>query len=542
MMRIRKYAFIMCLFIGALGLLGVWLCAGKMWPPAEQDSGFYDPQKQLTWVLQKYVQPATAILHETTCAEHTEASLQALLALSGECRKADAVSMYDACSPAHRRKATELQTAELRAAEVALFHEVARLSQADFYGNEKLRIFVYSHLAHPSSRAKQYIPQFLPYSRQLLEADRTTDSARAEDLADEIPHVALEPIRNPQKFPPEFPLETHMRTLQQEIIIPFRKLLANVQQAADAEQVLPRVYELCRTLRKLNTHPHFHMRQVLSLPAEFKNPHYDSVRGEIALLLAEIKRLRQHDFYNNACLKNALYGYLAKPSRHNSERLMPLFLPYSILLCTADSAADSDIACYLAYVSGHEDMQLIYDAFRRRVPVIRTPDFEAKVLAYLCNDSPYANLHPSRFNLNQEYLDIAMLDPANKLVELYHFSHGTGAVQPHDCGADFCCPCGIRHFFGCLPAVADKRLNHSLESVPAYVVASWSHDDAAEHARRVFPEQLTDVQKRAVSTHHDSIILRLAPPCTSAYLILYYDDASKNVGYHYADADFSLKK
>lgn len=542
MMRIRKHAFIMCLFIGALGLLGVWLCAGKMWPPAEQDSGFYDPQKQLTWVLQKYVQPATAILHETTCAEHTEASLQALLALSGECRKADAVGMYDACSPAHRRKAASLQTAELRAAEVALFHEVARLSQADFYGNEKLRIFVYSHLAHPSSRAKQYIPQFLPYSRQLLEADRTTDSARAEDLAEEIPHVALEPIRNPQKFPPEFPLETHMRTLQQEIIIPFRKLLANVQQAADAEQVLPRVYELCRTLRKLNTHPHFHMRQVLSLPAEFKHPHYDSVRGEIALLLAEIKRLRQHDFYNNACLKNALYGYLAKPSRHNSERFLPLFLPYSILLCTADSAADSDIACYLAYVSGHEDMQLIYDAFRRRVPVIRTPDFEAKVLAYLCNDSPYANLHPSRFNLNQEYLDIAMLDPANKLVELYHFSHGTGAVQPHDCGADFCCPCGIRHFFGCLPAVADKRLNLPLESVPAYVVASWSRDDAAVHARRVLPEQLTDVQKRAVSTHHDSVILRLAPPCTSAYLILYYDDAGKNVGYHYADADFSLKK
>lgn len=542
MMRIRKHAFIMCLFIGALGLLGVWLSAGKMWPPAEQDSGFYDPQKQLTWVLQKYVQPATTILHETTCAEHTEASLQALLALSGECRKADAVSMYDACSPAHRRKAASLQTAELRAAEVALFHEVARLSQADFYGNEKLRIFVYSHLAYPSSRAKQYIPQFLPYSRQLLEADRTTDSARAEDLADEIPHVALEPIRNPQKFPPEFPLETHMRTLQQEIIIPFRKLLANVQQAADAEQVLPRVYELCRALRQLNTHPHFRMRQVVSLPADFKHPHYDSVRGEIALLLAEIKRLRQHDFYNNACLKNALYGYLAKPSRHNSERLMPLFLPYSILLCTADSAADSDIACYLAYVSGHEDMQLIYDAFRRRVPVIRTPDFEAKVLAYLCNDSPYANLHPSRFNLNQEYLDIAMLDPANKLVELYHFSHGTGAVQPHDCCADFCCPCGIRHFFGCLPAVADKRLNHPLESVPAYVVASWSHDDAAEHARRVLPEQLTDVQKRAVSTHHDSVILRLAAPCTSAYLILYYDDAGKNVGYHYADADFSLKK
>lgn len=541
-MRIRKYAFIMCLFIGALGLLGVWLYAGKMWPPAEQDSGFYDPQKQLTWVLQKYVQPATAILHETTCAEHTEASLQALLALSGECRKADAVSMYDACSPAHRRKAASLQTAELRAAEVALFHEVARLSQADFYGNEKLRIFVYSHLAHPSSRAKQYIPQFLPYSRQLLEADRTTDSARAEDLADEIPHVALEPIRNPQKFPPEFPLETHMRTLQQEIIIPFRKLLANVQQAADAEQVLPRVYELCRTLRQLNTHPHFRMRQVLSLPAEFKHPQYDSVRGEIALLLAEIQRLQQHDFYNNACLKNALYGYLAKPSRYNSERLLPLFLPYSILLCTADSAADSDIACYLAYVSGHEDMQLIYDAFRRRVPVIRTSDFEAKVLAYLCNDSPYANRHPSRFNLNQEYLDIAMLDPAVKLVELYHFSYGTGAVQPHDCGADFRCPCGIRHFFGCLPAVADKRLNLPLESVPAYVVASWSRDDAAVHARRVLPEQLTDAQKRAVSTHHDSVILRLAPPCTSAYLILYYDDAGKNVGYHYADADFSLKK
>lgn len=540
MTHVRKASFAVWLIVGAVVVLGAWLCVEKMWAPAERDTGFYNPEKQLAWILQEYVQPATKILHETTGAVHTEASMHALGALSAELRKADAVSMYDVSSPEHWQKAAKLQTAELRAAEVALVREVERLSRVDFYGNEELREFVYSNLAYPSTRAQQYIPQFLPYSPRMLEADRTTDAARAEKTAQKIPHASLEPIRNPQAFLTAFPLAEHMRALQQEMIIPMRHLLATVQQSADAEQVLPRVYELCRVLRKYNTHLHFHMQHVFSLPAEFRDARYDAVRGEMALLLAEIERLQQQDFYNCAGLRNAVYGYLAKPSRYNQERLLPLFLPYSVLLCTADSSDDSDVACYLAYVSGHEDMQLIYDGFRRRAPVIRTPDFVAKVLAYLCKEGPYANQCPSKYTLNQEYLDVAMLDPANKLVELYRFSRGTGAVQPHGCCADFCCSCGIRGFFGGVPVVADKQLDAPLESVPAYVVASWSREDAAGHARRVLPEQLTKARKRAVSTHHESIILRLEQPCVSAYLILYYGEDGKNAGYHYADCEFSV--